>query len=227
MTFVRRLFAVWLLFVLGAASASAVPPPYPANSCVGSKQREAGRYCKAALLAWSRWEINQNTAARDASIQSAAAELVASWGKAETKSLARGTDCADTTLSAAAAQALIDAGIGGVVSQINAGLDLGRARDTQCGKTLLNAAARKCSALLGAESKHIANLAKDADGARRAAAVADAASRFGATFARRVAAGCPITSSEGDVEAAVDAIQANVVRDTIISPNVDDTQFTT
>jgi Pectinacetylesterase len=232
MTVVRRLFAVSLVSALGAAMLAQdanAAAPYPVNTCVSSKQRQAGRYCRSALLAWSRWDVRQDDAERDASIAGAAAKLATQWGKAESRSLAKGSNCADTTLSSGAAQAAIDAGIASVVGLVNGGLDLvGASRDRQCGRALLNAAARKCGAILTAEGKHIANLAKDADGARRAGAQADAAARFNSAFTRRLeGAGCATTATEGDVEAAVDGINANIVRDTIISPNVDDTQFTT
>ena len=126
--------------------------PYPVNTCVSKKQDAAGTYCKQALKAWSKWELDQNSSKRDGKLAGAASGLAKVWSKAEVKSSAEGVDCADTTLSADAAVGLTDSAVGAIVAAVNDGLDLGRKPDAKCGANLLAAAGTKCGKLLGVES---------------------------------------------------------------------------
>src|SRR2546428_12356622 len=102
-----------LLALLGVRSAGAVTP-YPVNACVSAKQARAAAYCQAALKAWSRWDLKQDAAHRDDALQAAAEKLAAKWGTADAKALAKGTNCAETTLSASAAGSEINSAIGAV-----------------------------------------------------------------------------------------------------------------
>ena len=60
MTGVRR-STICLIALLAIASLEGPlrAASYPTNTCVGRKQREAGKYCKSALRAWSAWELSQ------------------------------------------------------------------------------------------------------------------------------------------------------------------------
>src|SRR5438874_202771 len=86
------------------------------------------------------------------------------------------------------------------------------------------ASGRYCAAVLDAEGTFIKDLSQDPQGTERDAAEAKARTKFDATFGRQ--ATCPTQASETTIESAVDAIVADLVRDTTVSPNVADTQFT-
>ncbi len=222
-------FCLALAFTIASlgAPAPAASSVYPTNDCVSRKQKEAARYCKKALGAWSTWEIRQNATHRDLVRQSAANRLDRRWSGAEVTSLARGANCADTTSSSSAARDAIDAGIAGVVGAVNGGLDLGNAADKRCGAALLKGAAFKCVQLLQAESVLVGNLQGDQLRTAHDGAVTLASAAFNLAWARATGRGCPTTATEADLEARVDAIRTDVVIDTTVSPNVDDTQFTT
>ncbi len=49
--------------------------------CVSGKQKAAGKYCKAVLKAWSKWETKQDDGKRDAAITKALTKLTGGWGK--------------------------------------------------------------------------------------------------------------------------------------------------
>jgi hypothetical protein len=214
-----------LATLLSAATAIAAAP-YPTNRCVSGKQKAAGRYCKAALKAWSGWETTQDDAARDTALAAAGASLGTAWMQAEAASAAEGADCADTTLSSADAQAHVDAAIDGIVSAVNTGLDLGNPGDAKCGSKLVKAAGGECGALLKAEAKYIKALEKDRHGTERNATIAKAAHKFSGTW-RKLSRGCPTGATDTDVAARVDAIRTDIALNTTVSPNVDATQFTT
>src|SRR5205814_7365843 len=115
--------------------------PYPVNTGVGTKQELAAAYCKSTLGAWSSWETKQDAARREDAIQVAAGRLADKWGDADAKALGKGTDCADTTLSATAAVSQIDSAIGALVDTVNDGLDLSQREHARCGAKLLKASA--------------------------------------------------------------------------------------
>ena len=198
---------------------------YPVRACVSTKQKEAGKYCKALLTAWARWDGRQDSVARDAAIAKAAARLDGKWDRANLRSLNAGSDCADTTLASAAARAQIDGAATNIVTQINGGLDLGSRVHRACGADLLNAVARTCGQLLHIDSAYIKALSKDRYGVARDARKAEASATL-ATLWPTVEA-CPTTATEADIEARLDTIDAAIVLDTTVSPNVDNTQFTT
>ena len=218
---IPSILAVGIVLVAGSERAEA---SYPTNTCVGSKQKAAGEYCEAALQAWSKWETSQNARTRDAAIARAARNLGAQWKAAESAALAEEVDCADTTLSSAAARSFVDSAIGAIVGEINAGLTLRRRGTSQCGR-LLAAAALDCGALLKAEGTYIAALEKDSEGTARDAALARARSRFKKAWLKEVRR-CSTGADEADIEGRLDGISAGIVLNTTVSPNVDDTQFT-
>jgi hypothetical protein len=212
------------VFVAGQAYAA---PTYPGNKCVSAKQKEAGKYCKRVLKAWGKWEKSQDDAARDAKLADALTKMSDKWTKAETKSSSKGVDCADTTGTAGDVAAIIDAAVGDIVTAVNDGLDLGNSGDQTCGQKLLKAAGKKCDKFLKAESKLMKKLEKDPDGANRDAAQDKASTKFSSDWSKATAGGCSTTATEGGIEALVDGINDVVVTNTTVSPNVDDTQFTT
>jgi hypothetical protein len=224
---VARASMLSLACVLAVAAPTLAAAPYPTNTCVSAKQKAAGKYCKSALLAWSKWESSQDAVKRDASLASAQAKLDTSWGKAEEKSLAKGVDCTQTTVPSSASGALIDDHIDDIVTIVNMGLDLGDKDDAKCGAAIVKAAGIKCAKFLTAESKRIKDPSKDPGNVKRDAAKAKASAKFSDTFAKQLAAGCPTSATESDIELRVDTTVSDTVEDTVISPFVDDTQFTT
>jgi hypothetical protein len=194
---------------------------------VGRKQAEAGRYCRAALSAYAGWLQSQDDAALDASLARAGDRLADEWSRADARSLNQGSDCVDTTVSAAGAVEQMDLAIEEVALEISDGLDLGATSDARCGASLLGAAAVKCEAILKAEGQHIRQLSRDADGSRLAQSVDRASGTFGRAWEQATRSGCPTTATEEGIETLVDALADDVVHQTIVSPNVDDTQFTT
>jgi hypothetical protein len=211
--------------IVALTVADAYARPYPVNVCVAAKQRAAAKYCASVLRGWGGWESTQDNSQRDDSIATAAQKVEAKWVNAETKATKRGSDCVDTTLTSPAVQTLIDSAVGAIVDQINTGLDVDNRSNARCGGKLLRATGKKCLRLLRAEARHIKDLAKDTDGAKLTAARSSALGKFTAVFQRVVTGGCPTTATATQVENAVDALVADVVRETTVSPNVDDTQF--
>jgi hypothetical protein len=215
--------AIALLIAVPAVHAA----PYPVNACVSSKQNAAGSYCKAALDAWANFELNQNAGARDAALAKAAAKLSSAWTLAQGRSATKGSDCAETTLGAADTTNMIDGAVVNLVNQLNDTLDPSQRSQASCGKNLLRAAATACGKLLNAEGKYIKVLANDPQATARDAAQAQARTAFASAFSDAIKNGCPVADSQSAVASALDALSQSVVLSTIVSPNVDATQFTT
>ena len=221
----HRVLAALVAGALLGATAHAAP--YPTNQCVSRKQKAAAAYCKAALSIWGHWEGTQDATKRDVALLKAAAHLGASWNRAEVKSAAQGVDCTETTTSAGAAAAQIDAGVSALVAELNGGLSLGNRTHVGCARKILRAAASECATFLQSEGVFVRDLAADAHHATRDAARDAASAKFGAAWAKATARSCPTTASPGGIEARVGTIGADLVTSTEVSPNVDDTQFTT
>jgi hypothetical protein len=218
-----------LLLALSATGIALAPPvaakPYPTNVCVDHKQDAAGAYCKRVLRAWARWDRTGDAIGRDAKIATAGDELASAWAKAESKAFGGGVDCVDTTLSPDALESLVGSATGALVAAVNAGLDLTDKADARCGRRLLEASANKCAKLLGLEGDWVRNLAKDPQGVKRTAGRARAHATFIKTFERQRRLGCPTAATGDGLEALVDALVADVVTQTTVSPNVSDTAF--
>ena len=220
--FAVALAATWLVSASAFAAA-----PYPTNLCVGNKQKAAGVYCRTALKAWAKWDDDQDATARDGALQDAAGKLATKWGKAEDKAAKKGVDCVDTTLTADAAVGQIDSAIAAIVGEVNGGLDLGTDADGACGKKLLTAAAVKCGKLLIADSVFVKKLDKDPKAEKRDGKRAKASQVFDDNFQKTLDKGCPSTATSASIENRVDLLAAGIITDTTVSPNVDDTQYTT
>ena len=200
---------------------------YPTNTCVSAKMTAAAAYCQSALKAWSTWEKKQDDAKRDAALGKAVTKLGESWTKAETKATDKDVDCAQTTLSLPDLQSLVDAAVTDVKDEINIGLNLGDKDNAKCGMKLLNAASKKCGSLLKAEATYIKKLGKNMAAANREAQKTKAGDLFTESWNKATAVACPTTATKNDIEGKIDDLNDQVVTDTTVSPNVDDTQFTT
>jgi Pectinacetylesterase len=208
-----------------AAATTVAAKPYPTNTCVSRKQESAGDYCKRVLKAWASWERTGNATGRDAKIADAGDELARSWAKAEANSSAGGADCTETTLSPDQLTSLVGSATGALVASVNDGLDLTDKKEAKCGRILLSAAARKCTRLLGLESNWVRNLANDPQGVKRANGRNKVVAEFTDTFNRQRRLGCPTAATADGLETLVDALVADVVTKTTISPNVSDASF--
>jgi len=199
---------------------------YPVNTCVAAKQKAAGTYCKNALKIWGTWDKKQDNAKRDAALTKAAGKLASAWTKSEEKSTASGVDCAPTTANAAAMAAQIGADVAAIVTAVNNGLTLTNPDHAKCGAKLLGAAANACAAYLKAESAYITNLA--AGKTDRDAARTKANGKLLAAVTKATTAGpCPTAATATTLQSAVADLVTVAVTDTIVSPNVDNTQFVT
>jgi hypothetical protein len=211
-----------LLAVPGNASAGA----YPSNKCVADKVKAARSKCKKVLQAWSTWEKNQDDGERDGRLLTVANKFDTAWTSAEEKAARKGVDCADTTLSSLEMESLIDAAIAGIVTEINTGLDLsGNHKHANCGSKLLKVAAIKCGKLLKAESKHLKKLDHDPDGAALAGEQAKASEKFSHGWAQATRKDCPTTATKEGIEGLIDALSADVVFNSTVSPNVPNDAF--
>jgi hypothetical protein len=200
---------------------------YPGTKCVSDKIKAASGNCKAVVGAWSKFVGGggTDTAKRDAALSKAAGKMTSAWGKAETKAAGKGADCIDTTLTDAATQALITNAVATIVNDVTAGLTLSNADDAKCGAALIKAAGDKCAAVLKAQAGFVG---KQSGGtAKRDAAITKADTKF----TDKVNAGiadCPNTTATlGSLDAATDDVTGDVYINSIVSQNVDDTQFTT
>ena len=223
--FVSILVAVTTSVACLATVRDAAAGAYPTNKCVSSKIKAAEKKCKALLKAWSAWDGDQIDGARDAALTAAATAFSTAWGDADTASSAAGVDCTDTTVTSVAMELTIDAAITDIVNSINAGLNLADPLQGACGAKLLKAAATKCDKFLKAESKFVGKLAKDPHAEKRDLARDTASTKFATAWGK--VTGCPTTANVLDIEDKIDDLVDAVVTDTTISPNVDNTQFTT
>ncbi|MEW6271052.1 MAG: pectin acetylesterase-family hydrolase [Thermodesulfobacteriota bacterium] len=230
MTSLRPLLVCASLALVAARPppAGAAPEAYPVNRCVGIKQREAGKYCRAVLKAWSRYATTGDAARRDADVGFAAGKLSRFWQAADADAAARAAQCADTTLDVAAAAAAIDAAADELIAAVSEGLDLGDRKQASCARKLLEQSGELCRKLLRAESQYIERPARDAGGAKRDAAQERAGAVFdGAVSSLLAGPSCPSTATSLELRDLVGDLARQIRRDTTISPNVDDAQFTT
>ncbi|MCW5890891.1 MAG: hypothetical protein KIT14_10090 [bacterium] len=222
-----------ILLVLGlsspalAAGEALAAKLYPVNVCVAVKQRAAGTYCKRVLRTLANWERDGDAVRRDARLIRIGGLLASDWAKAEAKSAAQSVDCAATTLSTDALVSLVGSATGAILTAVNENLDLGDPADARCGKKLLQAAGKKCQKLLAAESDYVRKLAADPHEARLSARRGRVSSTFTTEFTKQRRKGCGTAATSGGLGGQVDALVGDVVRQTTVSPNLSDTQFTT
>ncbi len=200
---------------------------YAGTKCVADKLKAASSNCKAALGAWSKFAGGggTDTAKRDEALTKASGKMSATWTKSETKASDKGADCADTTLSSTAMQALIDGAIATIYTDATGGLNLSNKDEAKCGASLLKSAAAKCAALLKNEAGFVGK--QSAGTGKRDSANTKAVGKFTSSVDATLAE-CPsATATTAGLEADVDALTDAVTDNSITSPNVDDTQFTT
>ncbi len=161
-----------------------------------------------------------DTATRDAALAKAADKFTAAWDKAEAKALSKGTDCAEMTATNAYMQNAITTGVGSIVTSVQTG---GPA--PKCASSILKAASGQCAALLKNEAGFVAKLS--AGKGKRDTANTKADTKFSTKVDGIIADGCTTTTSSGSLDTTIDGFTDDVITNTIISPNVDDTQFTT
>jgi hypothetical protein len=200
---------------------------YPGTKCVSDKLKAASSNCKAALGAWSKFAGGggTDTGKRDEALTKASGKMSATWTKSETKATDKGADCTDTTLSSGDMQTLIDGAITTIYTDATGGLNLANKDEAKCGASLLKAAAAKCAALLKNEAGFIG---KQSGGtAKRDSSNVKAIGKFTDSVTATLVE-CPTaTATVGGLEGDVDALTDAVTNNSITSPNVDDTQFTT
>jgi len=216
------LLAACALALLGSSARAEF---YPVNSCVGTKQKAAGKYCAGALDAWATLWKTDDAGKRDQTLAKAVDRLRRSWDAAEAKAAADGVDCEATTLTDSEAQALVDSAAGAIVGLIESGLDLDDRADAACGAKLLKAAAKECSGLLAAEGRYVAKIDAKSAGDVLAKSLARAKLKFGRAWARQRRT-CPTTAEQGEVDAAVESLAGDLVDQTTNSPNLTDETFT-
>jgi hypothetical protein len=199
---------------------------YPGNKCVGEKMKAASSSCKALLKAWSTYVGGGGTDAikRDDALTKAGLKLGTAWDKSDAKAAKKEVACDETTLHSGPMQTLISSAVDAIVTDVTTGLNLADKDDAKCGAALLKAASTQCASLLKAESGYIAKLA--AGPAKRDEAIVKADAKFSSAVGDALA-GCPTGATLSSLDTAVDALRDSVVFNTTVSPNVDDTQFTT
>ncbi len=196
---------------------SAHAGPYPINTCVAAKMKLAATKCKLDLKAWSKWDSKQDDTARDDAIAKSAMKLSDKWAKAETKSAAKGSDCVETTATAADENTTIQNAVAAIAADVNTGLVLSNSDDAKCGATLLKAASTKCNSFLKAESGYIKKIDKDPTGLKRAAAQTKATDKF---TAKVTGTGATCSPHGANTENLVDSLSATVVSDTTTAPTL-------
>jgi len=200
---------------------------YPGNKCVAAKLKAASGDCQAVLGAWSKYVGGggTDTGPRDAALTKAAGKMTSAWSKAEESALKKEVDCADMTLTDSAAQTAITGAVTGIVNDVLLNLTLSNPADAKCGAALVKAAAGQCAALLKSESGYIAKLA--AGKTKRDAANDKADGKLTSSVNKALAGGCPSGADATSLHDAVDELTDDLITRTTISPNVDNTQFTT
>ena len=150
----------------------------PEFKCVSAKQKLAGKFCGAALKAWSGFDKKGDASKRDTKINKAGTKLATSWSKAEAKSSAAGVDCAAQTVTAGDMYATVNAAVAAIAAEVNTGLTLSDPADADCGSKLLKSTASLCGGLLNVESKQTKALPKGGLGDKQTESEQKVTSKF-------------------------------------------------
>ncbi|MFQ5479428.1 MAG: pectin acetylesterase-family hydrolase [Candidatus Binatia bacterium] len=222
------LFALVLSLLVTPSPARA--RAYPANACVSKKMAVAAKYCRKALGAWGKWQLDPSAsgadARRDAALTKAGNKLSSVWAKAESGAARKNVDCVETTYSAAEAEAALAPAIANLAAEIYSGVDSGSKFDRVCRAKITKAAAGLCSGLLKSESRYIKSPIADKGRARLTAATAAANDKFSSKYDKTVAKAsakgvtCPSTTDGASIAAAASAAVGDAVTNTTVSPNV-------
>lgn len=199
---------------------------YPGNRCAAAKLRAAGGKCRARLGAWAAFAIGGgiNVTKRDTALGNATNRLRNSWEKAERAAAKKSVDCVDMTLANDDAQTQIDDVVDGIYTDIISGLNLSTKDEAKCSAALLKAAGKMCSTYFAKEAAYLQKLA--AGKTKRDNGRAKALAALTATVNKQLAGNCPTTATLTSISTAVDHLVADITDKIIVSPNVDDTQFT-
>lgn len=163
---------------------------------------------------------------RDAAVATALSALAASWNAAEADAEDEGADCSDLALTSTQAGSDMEARISSIVSTINDGLDLEQGEQAQCGASLLGAAGVACEEVLAAESVYIGNLSADPDASTLDAAKNAALDAFLSDWGDATSGACPTNASDEGVRDDLRNLTGELVRDTIVTPLLNDQQYT-
>ncbi len=219
--FVAATIAAGFTLATTAAHAGA----YPTNTCVAAKQKASAKLCQSAAKAWATFHSDPAAdpmgTARDAAIAAARGTLETAWIKAQDKAASKDVDCAVTTIDGNLAGGDIEAAVAALAASVTAALDTAASSDdAKCASKILGAAGKLCSGFLKAESKHIKGLAKDADGARRAASIQKSTDKFNTVYASAAPTCAGTPAAAVDIVSAADATSDDLVFDTVTSPNL-------
>ncbi len=220
---ITRISIVSLAAVVTVALATRAEA-YPTNTCVAKKQSAAAKFCALSYKIEAKY---LKTGGGVEYLGLLGAKLDAAWTKAEAASAKKGVDCAETTYTASEAAAAItgDLSASGIVTNANSA----DKNDMKCRGKVLKSLSSLCSGLLKSESKHIKKLRKDTDRSRLTAGRTKATSKFNGKVAKAVArsTSCAADVDSAALAAATEALAADVVWNTTVSPNVSDTDWTT
>jgi len=194
---------------------------------VGAKQAAASTFCRSAFGAWAAWETDRDDGARDAATQAALSALADTWSAAESDASDDDANCSDLALTSTQAGSDMQARISSIANAINDGMDLDQSEQAECGAALLEAAGTACEDVLAAEGVHIRDLQADSDGSTLEAAKSAASAAFLTAWADATSGTCPTTATDEEVGASLQSLTDELVRNTIVTPSLDDTQFTT
>jgi hypothetical protein len=226
MSMMRPLAAAISAVVVLAVSA---PPTfaksfYPTQDCVAAKLKAAAKKCKKDLKAWAKWDASPmataDNDARDAAIAAAGVKLASGFDKADTKALSKDVVCSETSLTGAEMSTAIDSAVSGIVTAINAGLNL--PTDGKCGAKLIKAAATECAAFIKAEAGYFKKFGTDPQGTMRDDKHGKASTKFIAKY-DGIAATCPPTATSASVEGQNNALKDDAVSNTSTSPDLSTT----
>ena len=194
----------------------------PTSLCLSAKEKQAARFCAAALGAWSKFDLNGNASKRDAALTKIGTKLAAAFARIEAKAKHDGVDCSASFVSSSATGAFT-----AVASTVNAGLDLGSKDQAKCGSKILKAAALECQARLLAESGFRKDPTRNGAADKRLAAVTKAQQQFAAVFAKAKGSACPTPATADSAEAKVDAASDGILFDLMVSPAAGDGSYLT
>src|SRR5499433_4001448 len=202
----RSVARVSMILALGAAIVCpAVPADAkkskgdPTSLCLSAKEKQAARFCAAALSAWSRFDLKGDASKRDAALTRASTKLAGAFAAIEVKAKHDGVDCSASFVSSATGA------FTAVADTVNAGLDLGSKDQAKCGSKILKAAALECQARLLAESGFRKDPTKSGASEKRLGAVTKAQQKFAAGFAKAKGSTCPTPATAESAQAQVDA----------------------
>ncbi len=220
LSFVATAFALAGLMIPASAGAGA----YPTNVCVSKKLKAAGKFCQSSLIAWAKYQANpaadSGGVKRDGAIAKAAGKLATTWDKADTAAAKKNAECAATSLDATQSESNLSAAVDALQIAIRAGGDDNDKNDRKCRSKIFKAAAKLCSGLLKADSKHVKVPGKDRDRSALAAAKAKVIGKFTTSYGKAAPSCVAPAPAAGSVQADVTTIDDDTVFNSTTSPGL-------